>query len=125
MTRPHFPPPFTGEVLSAAKRRGRGRWNLEKSTHNSVVEASMFANECFVPENRDEFRADKAHSKKLGTIKLSNIGTVTHQTAFGPPSRKLETLLGECSAGRRLEVLLERQCPLSIRKRKIAFESPR
>jgi|KBSMisStaDraftv2_1062788.scaffolds.fasta_scaffold249474_1 hypothetical protein len=29
----------------------------EKPTHNSVVEASPYMNECFVPEIRDEFCA--------------------------------------------------------------------
>jgi len=38
-------------------RRGGVGGNSKKTTHNSVVEASLFANECFVPENRDEFHA--------------------------------------------------------------------
>src|SRR5689334_16147272 len=55
-----FSSPAYEEVLSNAKRRGRGLRNPRKSTHNSVVEASLYANECFDPENRDEYRAQAA-----------------------------------------------------------------
>jgi hypothetical protein len=36
---------------------GEGCDEIQKTTHNSVVEASPYTNECFVPEIRDEFRA--------------------------------------------------------------------
>src|SRR5689334_18341775 len=52
--------PVYEEVLSNAKRRGEGLRNPRKSTHNSVVEASLYAKECFDPENRDEYRAQAA-----------------------------------------------------------------
>jgi len=36
---------------------GEGAMKSKKTTHNSVVEASPYMNECFVPEIRDEFCA--------------------------------------------------------------------
>jgi hypothetical protein len=40
---------------------GRGARKLKKTTHNSVVEASPYRNECFVPERRHETHAKDRH----------------------------------------------------------------
>jgi hypothetical protein len=36
---------------------GGGAKKSKKTSHNSIVEASLYRNECFVPEIRDEFHA--------------------------------------------------------------------
>jgi len=49
----------------------------EKSTHNSVVEASLYRNDCLFQKRAMNFALLIEQMKILRTIMLSNIATVT------------------------------------------------
>jgi hypothetical protein len=57
---------------------GGGSMKLKKTTHNSIVEASLYVNECLFQKCATNFCACYgADEKILRTIMLSNIGAVT------------------------------------------------
>jgi hypothetical protein len=64
-------------IRKIAFKNAQSRWQGEgcddkKATHNSVVEASLYRNESFVPEIRIEFRAQAGERVRIESRKLAN-----------------------------------------------------